>query len=175
MRTSFLCVLLTSAVACGSEPTLPSSDGRDAPALSATGTHTKFRLANASTIIDDPCTGETLTITGTFYLQITQVEDARTGEAGGFHEQVLSQFRGRVVGASGTEYRFQSVVHDAVNESSIISGPNQAVGNFVANFELNAQGRGSNFLFTAVLHFTEGPDGVLRVEFEKRHTECRPA
>jgi hypothetical protein len=117
-------------------------------------------------VFENPCTGETVTLTGEQVIMVHQVDDG----AGGFHEKFTIHVRGiTAIGASGTTYRSVGAHSDYFG-----TGPRRATTfSFTVTFLVVSEGGSDNFLAKATIHFTANANGDPTAEFEKIRAECR--
>jgi hypothetical protein len=143
MRTLTLFVALASVAA-----------GVVAPPALANEEPTIIRFPLTGHVVQNPCTGETVTVTDGF---VTIVVRTFTDSNGGFHSIRPGVAQGEAVSDTGTRY----VIHEGTN------GPqNEGVGRadvFTQPTSISyiSQGGGDNFSFQWVAHFTWSPDGEL--------------
>jgi hypothetical protein len=117
-------------------------------------------------VFPNPCTGETVILTGEVLVILHQTEDA----AGGFHEKFTLVPRGVTgTGASGTQYRAVGAHSDAFN-----TGPGRATTfTLTVTFNVISKGGTGNFLSTATVHFTVNANGDPTAEVVEIRAECR--
>lgn len=117
-------------------------------------------------VFENPCTGETVTLTGEQVIMVHQVDDG----AGGFHETFTIHVHGiTAVGASGTQYRSVGAHSD-----SFSTGPGRAASfTFTVAFLVVSEGGTDNFLAKATVHVTTNANGEPTAEVVDFRAECR--
>ena len=113
----------------------------------------------------NPCTGETVILTGELHV----VSHQSTDRAGGYHEKFTAVPRGVTgTGASGTRYRAVGAHSDVFN-----TGPGRATTfTLTVTFNVISTGGADNFVSTVTVHFTENANGESTAEVEHFRTRC---
>lgn len=116
-------------------------------------------------VFPNPCTGETITLTGEMVIMVHDLDDA----AGGFHETFTIVPHGvTAVGASGTQYRSIGAHSD-----SFSTGTGRATTfSFSVAFLVVSEGGTDNFVAKATIHFTVNAKGDVTAELEGFRAEC---
>lgn len=117
-------------------------------------------------VFPNPCTGETVVLTGKILVIFHQTEDG----AGGFHETLMLVPRGiTATGTSGTRYRAVGGHSDSFN-----TGPGRATTfTLTVMFSVVSEGGTDNFVGKATVHFTVNANGEPTAEVEEIRLECR--
>jgi hypothetical protein len=116
-------------------------------------------------VFPNPCTGETITLTGEMVIREHELEDG----ADGYHFRFMTVPRGiEAVGASGTRYRSVGAHSDYFT-----AGPGRAeTFSFTVAFLVVSLDGSDNFLAKATIHYTVNANGDPTAEFEEIRFEC---
>jgi hypothetical protein len=116
-------------------------------------------------VFENPCTGETVTLTGEQVIMVHQVDDG----AGGFHEKFTIHVRGiTAIGASGTQYRSVG----AHSDSFSIGAGRATTFTFTVAFLVVSEGGSDNFLAKATIYFKVNASGDVTAERDDLRVEC---
>ena len=119
-----------------------------------------------SSVFDDPCTGEPVTLTGNLHVLIHITQNA----AGGFEAKEHFQPQGVTgVGASGTEYQGTGVTQDETSTNS----EGQFESTFINNFRIISHGSSANFTVHDTVHVTFNANGDLTATVANGSVECQ--
>ena len=113
----------------------------------------------------NPCTGETVLLTGELHV----ISHQSTDRAGGYHEKFTVVPRGVTgTGASGTRYLAVGSHSDVFN-----TGPGRATTfTLTVTFNVISTGGNGNFVSTVTVHLTENANGESTAEVESFRTRC---
>lgn len=116
-------------------------------------------------VFENPCTGETITLTGEMMIMEHEVDDS----AGGSHFKFTIHVGGiTAIGASGTEYRSVGAHSDYTS-----SGPGRAeTFTFTISFLVISEGGTDNFLAKPTIHFTVNANGEPTADVFKFEAKC---
>jgi hypothetical protein len=123
-----------------------------------------------SDVIEVPCIGEVLTLTGEALHVFNGVgPDAATGNFTNFTD--FFKITGTAVGESGTEYVFNEIDHLTFESPS----PEATQVSFIHKEDARvvSKGGGTNFIAFLTFHFTVLPDGSFNVRTDFDRGECR--
>jgi hypothetical protein len=116
-----------------------------------------------------PCTGETVSITGTLQVVTHVLDDS----GGGVHGTVNASLQ-NVRGMSGDGVRYRAV-GALVGVISTSGRSEQAVSHQVDVMNLISQGSAPNLVFVAVFHITFDGTGAITADFTQLNIACRGA
>jgi hypothetical protein len=137
-----------------------------AGASAAATTTTINEVVPFSTVFDNPCTGEPVTLTGNLHVLIHITDNG----AGGFVAKEHFQPQGVTgVGATGTEYQGTGVTQD---ETASNPGP-QFEMTFINNFRIISHGPSPNFAAHDTVHVTFNNNGDLTATVVNSSVECQ--
>jgi hypothetical protein len=149
---------------CNAEPSDPIIPGPLASAPPVVLVHERQPVVEN---LFNPCTGESIRLTGTLHLRLMTVVDAAGGEHTRFHSNLQDV---EAVGlATGRRYRVVNTSHTSEN----LPASGASVVTAVMNLRVIAQGRAENLAVRALFHVTLDARGVERVVIERVETECR--
>lgn len=116
-------------------------------------------------VFPNPCTGETITLTGEMVIMVHDIDDA----GGGFHETFTVVPHGiTAVGASGTEYRSIGAHSD-----SFSTGTGRATTfTLSVAFLVVSEGGTDNLVAKGTVYFTLNAKGDVTAEFEGIRADC---
>jgi len=132
----------------------------------ATTTTTITRVPFGITPLLNPCTGETLDITGTTQIITHTTTDATGAAHTTFH--FSTQGVSGVSPTTGVTYRLVDTVNNATYD-----GPLPAVGSALSTFRLVGPGPGNNQVLSFQLHFTINATGEPTAFVLNQVNECR--
>jgi hypothetical protein len=117
-------------------------------------------------VVDNPCTGEPLQLTGELHILFHVTEDAN----GGFHVQTQFQPQGASATGlvSGEQYRGVGVTRD---EAYFPPGELRET-TFIDRFYFVSKGSSDNLLATTTIHVTFNANGEPTAELVRLDTEC---
>ncbi len=118
-------------------------------------------------VVDNPCAGESLLLTGSLQLLVHTTGDA----SGGFHVVRQTSYHG--VGGVGLTSGRQYRATGAEQASFTIRGPFPFVATTAVNIHLVGQGPGDNYLLHGLLHLTFNANGELTATAFDAGYECR--
>lgn len=163
MRTFLISVGLALAVA--------ALAGASA-AFARAETTTRQFTEPVSFVGNNPCTGEAIEFSGTFYVIEHITVDAAGREHSTGHDARL--MASGVGVTSGIRYVYSSGIADTSSFPVDSDAPGGTVTTTTAHtLRVISQGSGENYVLTGVFHHTIGSDGQLIVEFDRLTGECR--
>jgi hypothetical protein len=169
MRHFTACLILTALLAGCDSPTQPASVGLTSSAPDLLKQHEGEVVRQPlSFVIDNPCNGELVTLTGEELHVFNGVDPTLEGNFTNFTDFFKLSATG--VGESGTEY----VIHFAEHftfDSPTPEAP-QVSFTFRGADVLVSKGAGANFIAHFTFHFTATPNG-FEVETTLDKAECR--
>lgn len=138
------------------------------PALAEAVTTTEVTIGITNTIIENPCTGELVKLSGTVLILVHETVDAN----GSTHTRLLRVAQGvTAVGLlTGTEYQ---VSGPSPNSSINIGGPLPMETTFGADFHVISHGTEPNWLVHALIHTTTNANGEVTADISDFSSECR--
>jgi hypothetical protein len=116
-------------------------------------------------VFENPCTGETVTLTGEQVIMVHELDDG----AGGYHFKFTTVPHGvSGVGESGTQYHAIGAHSDYFS-----AGPGRATTfTFTVMFLVVSEGGDDNFLAKATIYFKVNARGDVTAELEEIRFEC---
>ena len=122
-------------------------------------------------VVDNPCTGEQIRVTGALHILFHVTEDAN----GGLHVQHHAQPQGGgLLGTgeeSGTQYRVVGVTRDETYVPPGAPGEFRET-TFVNRFHIVSSGPSDNSLLDATIHVTFNANGEPTAELVRLETKC---
>jgi hypothetical protein len=116
-------------------------------------------------VFDNPCTGETITLTGEQVIVVHELDDS----AGGYHLKFTIHVQGiTAVGESGTQYRSVGAHSDYFGTGS----GRATTFSFTVAFLVVSEGGADNFLAKATIYVTVNAKGQVTTVSEDIRAEC---
>lgn len=125
-----------------------------------------FTVPFATTVGDNPCTGEAVTVTGELRFVVHTTVDA----TGGFHSKiVIVPTRASGVGeTTGTRYVYAGATTSAFN----LTGPPQNTVTDTFTTVVASKGSGGNLIVTGVFHETVSATGEVTAFVDNVQARC---
>jgi hypothetical protein len=114
--------------------------------------------------IINPCTGETITLSGNLHLSFSVTNNG----AGGFHLSEHQNFQGiSGIDSSGVKYQATGVFN---SEFNVQAGEEYTSA---SSYNLISQGAGDNVMGHTNFHYTVNPDGTVTAYVDNSNVECK--